>query len=137
MKEPLSAEVLSSSKPVLGVWRAVLVGWLVEYPGNNNHIGGFPCWHGHRIQTLVVVPFHWVLCGLGLVVICDSALAKVGSQTWRTTRKITEVGGRRRINMAQGLDLRKDRISNTRLKAFSPVGSITTFLQHAPPMALF
>jgi len=31
-------------------------------------------------------------------------------------KKITEVGGRRRINMAQGLDIRKDRISNRRIE---------------------
>jgi hypothetical protein len=76
-----------------------------EYPSNNIDLGHFPCWHGDGAQTLVVIPFDRVRYGSGLVVICDSALAKWGHKTWSTGRKTTEVGGRGRINMAQSLNL--------------------------------
>lgn len=62
MKEPLSAEALSS-KPVLGVWRAVLVGWLVvNTPAMIIMLGVF------LVGTVIESRLWWLFLSIGFFV---------------------------------------------------------------------
>ena len=97
-----------------------------EYSCDRNH-----AWHSlyrrrDRTPRMVVVSSDRVFSWLDVVVFYDSALAQMGSATWRASRQVAEVGGRCWLNLAQGFDLGEDRIPNRRITGFLRPGRIVT-----------
>src|SRR2546422_1072246 len=97
-----------------------------EYPRDHNHAWYSSGRRRDRATRMVGVSRDRILSWLDLVVLQYSALAPMGSSSGRPSRQVAEVGGRCRINLAQGLDLREDRISNRRVIVSSGTGHRTS-----------